>query len=452
MSPSVDADEEEKTGGEDLERMRRASTTESTQAAPVKIPKSHRRGLLGRFTIVAEVEEPKDYPRPTKWYITFVVALAAVAAPMGSAIILPALEQISVDLDAEPSVTNIAVAFYMLAMAVGPLWWSSFSETMGRRTIYLVSFALFVVWNVLGAISTNIAMLIIMRLLGGGAAASVQAVGAGTMADVWHVKERGNAMGIFYLGPLCGPLLAPIVGGALAQKWGWRSTQWFLVIYGGVVLVFLVFALPETLKMSKPMVDAENDEAVTVEEGLTRVISRQRLQRASRKWTRLLKRWFVDPLKIILYLRFPAVSITVYYASITFAALYMLNISLQDTFSKPPYSFSTIKVGLVYIPNSFGYFLASLFGGRWTDHIMAREAKRAGRLDEKEKPIYRPEDRMRENAWIAAFLYPAALIWYGWTAQKGIHWVVPLIANFWFGVGSMLVFAVSEVDLSRPER
>ena len=86
-----------------------------------------------------------------------------------------------------------------------------------------------------------------MRILGGGAAASVQAVGAGTIADIWEVRERGKAMGIFYLGPLCGPLLAPIVGGALAEKFGWRSTQWLLVIYGGVVLVFLFFALPEVI-------------------------------------------------------------------------------------------------------------------------------------------------------------------------------------------------------------
>ena len=40
-------------------------------------------------------------------------------------------------------------------------------------------------------------------------------------------------MGIFYLGPLCGPLLAPIVGGILGQAWNWRATQWALVIYGG---------------------------------------------------------------------------------------------------------------------------------------------------------------------------------------------------------------------------
>lgn len=88
-------------------------------------------------------------------------------------------------------------------------------------------------------------MLIIMRMLSGGASSSVQAVGAGTIADIWEVKERGRAMGIFYLGPLCGPLFAPIIGGVLTEKFGWRSTQWFLVIYGGAVLVFLFVALPE---------------------------------------------------------------------------------------------------------------------------------------------------------------------------------------------------------------
>ena len=64
-----------------------AVETEIEDPEPVKVPRSQRRGLFGRFTIVAEVEEPKHYSRRTKWYITFVVALAAVAAPMGSAII-----------------------------------------------------------------------------------------------------------------------------------------------------------------------------------------------------------------------------------------------------------------------------------------------------------------------------------------------------------------------------
>ena len=60
---------------------------EETIPASVKVPRAKRRGLFGRFTLVAEVEEPKHYPRKVKWFITFNVAFAAIAAPMGSAII-----------------------------------------------------------------------------------------------------------------------------------------------------------------------------------------------------------------------------------------------------------------------------------------------------------------------------------------------------------------------------
>jgi multidrug resistance protein len=121
----------------------------------------------------------------------------------------------------------------MLAMAIFPLWWSAFSETGGRRTVYLISFVMFTIFGVLSAISTNIAMLVVMRMLSGGGAASVQAVGAGTIADLFETRERGKAMGIFYLGPLCGPLFAPILGGIVGERWNWRATQWALAIYGG---------------------------------------------------------------------------------------------------------------------------------------------------------------------------------------------------------------------------
>ncbi|KAL6721397.1 hypothetical protein ACLMJK_000500 [Lecanora helva] len=436
--------EQQRSEKQDVEAARQESIT-----ALVKVPRTNRRGLFGRFTLLAEVEEPKNYARPTKWFITFIIGLAAVAAPLGSTIIFPSLLEISRDLHTSPTITNLSAAFYMLSMSIFPLWWSSFSETLGRRTIYLVSFTLFVLWNILAAVSTTIGMFIVMRILGGGAAASVQAVGAGTIADIWEVRERGKAMGIFYLGPLCGPLLAPIVGGALSEGLGWRSTQWLLVIYGGIVLIFLFFALPETLKTIKPILAEESDHPPTQRPGLARTISRSSaIHQKSRTYIKLVKRIFIDPLRIILYLRFPAVLITVYYSSIAFGSLYLLNISLQATFDKDPYNFSETIVGLTYVPNSIGYILASVFGGRWTDTIMAREARRAERYDEQGKLMYRPEDRMRENAWVAAFLYPAALIWYGWTAEKGVFWLVPLIANFFFGVGSMLIFSMGTTMLT----
>jgi hypothetical protein len=141
---------------------------------PETVPRLERRGLLGRFTLIPEITIPNHYPRRTKWLITAIVALAAAAAPMGSAIILPALTIVSHDFHSPEKITNLSVALYMLSMSIFPLWWSSFSETLGRRTIYIFSFALFVVFGVLSAVATNISMLIVMRMLSGGAAASVQ--------------------------------------------------------------------------------------------------------------------------------------------------------------------------------------------------------------------------------------------------------------------------------------
>lgn len=350
----------------------------------------------------------------------------------------------------------------MLSMSVFPLWWSAFSEGAGRRTVYLVAFLLYTVFNVAAALSTNIGMFIAFRFLSGGSSASVQAVGAGTVADCWAVKERGRAMGIFYLGPLAGPLIAPIIGGALSQGLGWRSTQWFQVIYGVVLLVIILLFLPETHKLAPVAKKSEKEaiRAVADEEkasskqpatrpALSRTTSRVSVAAVkTRKWAAIARKLLLEPLLITRYLRFPAVALTVYYAAISFGCLYFLNISVEKTFSRAPYNFSVISVGLLYISNSFGYFVTSILGGRWVDRIMLREARKAGRFDARGKPIFHPEDRMRENAWIGAIMMPISLLWYGWCARYGVYWFAPILANFFFGAGSMLIFAAATTMLT----
>ncbi|GMF08062.1 unnamed protein product [Ambrosiozyma monospora] len=113
-------------------------------------------------------------------------------------------------------------------------------------------------------------MLIGFRVLSGGCAASVQSIGAGTISDLYEITERGTAMGVFYLGVLGGPLLAPIIGGAITQNnsLGWRATQWFLVILSGCSLLLILFFLPETLRKQ------DSKEAI-------RQILRERLRKSS---------------------------------------------------------------------------------------------------------------------------------------------------------------------------
>jgi multidrug resistance protein len=301
---------------------------------------------------------------------------------------------------------------------------SSLSETLGRRTVYLVSFALFTIFSVASAVSVNISMLIVFRVLSGGAAASVQAVGAGTVSDLWKPQERGAAMGIFYLGPLCGPGLAPIIGGALTQGLGWRSTLWFLVIFSGMLLFLILFFLPETLPRPKTQ---SNKKKATVRSIAKRVVA---------------------PVLVLSYLQYPAVLVCVYSAAVAFGSLYIVNISISSVFLLRPYSFTTTEVGLFYLAPTLGYAVASILGGRWTDFIMARQARRFNRVDGSGKPILLPEDRLRENIWLAATLYPAGMIWYGWSVDKELHWAVGAVATLFFGVGGMLVFGAVTTALT----
>lgn len=64
------------------------SRSSSRVPIAVAVPRSQRRGLLARLTLIPEVDNPYGYKNSTKWFITFQVAIAAAAAPMGSAILL----------------------------------------------------------------------------------------------------------------------------------------------------------------------------------------------------------------------------------------------------------------------------------------------------------------------------------------------------------------------------
>ncbi|KAI8672711.1 MFS domain-containing protein [Fusarium sp. Ph1] len=421
---------------------RSCSRASSARSRPLSIvPRSKRRGLFGSLTLVPEIAYPPDYKNSTKWGLTFIIALATAAAPLGSTVVYPALPVLAREFNASETVTNLSVALYMISMAIFPLWWSSFSEQFGRRSIYLVSFSLFVIFSVLSAISTNITMLVVFRMCAGGASASAHSTGAGSIADLFEVFERGRAMSIFYLGPLLGPLVAPVIGGVLTQELGWQATMWFLAIYGLIVLLMILFFLPETLQRRRP------EETLPTEE-LSRMRTMDSAKVRTKRLAKSVRRFLIDPLGVVGYLRFPAVFITVLLAAIAFGSLYVVNIAIQQKFTRDPYNYGQLLLGLLYIPSGAGYVVGSLCGGRWIDRIMAREARKANRYDEKGKLIYLPEDRMRENAWIMVTAYPLALLMFGWTLRYGLPTPVPCVALFFFGISSMLVFSSATTMLT----
>ena len=50
------------------------------------------------------------------------------------------------------------------------------------------------------------------------------------------------------------------------------------------------------------------------------------------------------------------------------------------------------------------------------------------------------ENRRLPLACLGGPLYAAAVFWLGWSANRGTHWIVPMVAGLPFGIGFLLIF------------
>lgn len=224
-----------------------------------------------------------------------------------------------------------------------------------------------------------------------------------------------------------------------------------MAIYGGLTLIALILFLPETLPKQSPSTPIEAPESAT-SPPVTRITTRQSITDRTRHAGTFLHRSFIAPLLVLGQMRHPPVLLTICLSSIAFGSLFVLNVSLQATFSAAPYDYSELIIGLLYIPSSIGYIVGSIFGGKWSDVVMHRSATKLARFDENGKHILQPEDRLQENAWLGAAIYPASLIVYGWTSDYGVHWTAVVLPTFFFGLGSMVIFGLAITMLTEMQR
>ncbi|KAL5636653.1 hypothetical protein ACGC1H_000568 [Rhizoctonia solani] len=379
---------------------------------------------VDRWTILPNLQDPKSYQKWDKAGIVFVVALASFAGPFASNSLQPAFPELQRVWNIPDTVVALTTTLFLCATGIAPLWYAFLSERYGRRPIYLCGFLIFSLASVICALSTSIGMLLTFRFVQAVGASCAQSVGLGIIADIYVPAERGRATGWWYLGPIAGPLLSPLVSGALLT-WtdAWQSTMWFNVIFGGVLELLIVLFLPETSTMLK----ARQAAALSNPTPEQHRISKQTLSQTCKS---LFQLFIIRPFNTILYIRFLPVGLTVYYGSTCFACLYSISTAIPFSFEDPPYKFNSMKIALAYIPPCLGYIIGSISGGYLSDHVYRRARARDG-------DNFVPESRLN-SAWFGVPFMPIGLLIFGWTLQTHQKWVIPLVGGFIFGVGFML--------------
>jgi multidrug resistance protein len=151
--------------------------------------------------------------------------------PLASSMFAPGVPEVMREFGTSSNMlATFVVSVFVLGFAFGPLVIAPLSELYGRRIVYHVCNAFFVVFLVACALSTNMDMLIAFRFFDGFAGVAVITSGSGTIADIMPQERRGGAMAIWSLGPLLGPVVGPVCAGFLVEALGWRWVFWVIAI------------------------------------------------------------------------------------------------------------------------------------------------------------------------------------------------------------------------------
>ncbi|QRW01874.1 major facilitator superfamily transporter [Ceratobasidium sp. AG-Ba] len=359
----------------------RAETSSKLGAAPQPRAPALVHRPVDRFTLLANLQNPKSYSKSHKILITFVVGIASFAGPFASNSLQPAFPELQQSWNIPDAVVALTTTLFLCATGIAPLWHAYLSERYGRRPVYIVGFLIFTVASVVCAVSTNVAFLLSFRFIQAAGASCAQSVGLGIIADIYVPEERG------------------------------RATGWPAVLATRLGCV-------DHLDFHLALNDVVQCDIRRGDRGIDRPFSTRNFQCTQGTASRGAR----EP-------RPPAVKSKESFLH-AFKSLFQLFIVRPFRTMPPIMQFNSLEIALAYIPPAIGYLIGSVSGGYLSDYAYRRAKARDG-------DRFVPESRL-VTAWCGVPFMPIGLLIFGWTLRTGQKWPVPLTGSFIFGLGFML--------------
>jgi MFS family permease len=263
----------------------------------------------------------------------------------------------------------------------------------------------------------------------------------GVLSDLWSPEQRGAAIVGYAMAVVGGPILGPIVGGAIVQSYlGWRWTEYVRSATNltgptnadmreqvtGIYMVFI-------LALDVLLLD-ETYPAVLL------VYKAQRLRHQSGNWAlhaeheewdvgfkEMANKYLVRPFAL---LATPICFCVALYASFVYGILYLSLAAFPIEFEEER-GWNQLVGELPFLA-----LLVGIFGGAATNLFNQRfYIKRYKANNNRAVPEARLPPMM-----FGSVVFAAGMFIFGWTSDRSIHWIAPVIGCVCMGTGFFTIF------------
>ena len=174
------------------------------------------------------------------------VALAGIAA-LSMNVFLPSLPGMARYFGVDYGLMQLSVSAYLAASAVVQLLVGPISDRWGRRPVMLGALAIFLAASAGTLLAPNAGWFLVMRMIQAVVTTGL-VLSRAVVRDMVAGPAAASRIGYVTMGMSVVPMLAPILGGALDQLWGWKASFTAMLALGVAVFVLAWVDMGETAR------------------------------------------------------------------------------------------------------------------------------------------------------------------------------------------------------------
>ncbi|HEX4759536.1 MAG TPA: MFS transporter [Thermoleophilaceae bacterium] len=190
-----------------------------------------------------------------KWWTLLVVCVATFMLLLDITVVNVALPAIQKDLDASFSDIQWVIDAYALTLASLLLTAGTLGDLLGRRKVFAAGMVVFCGASLACGLSGSPIVLEISRGVQGIGGSTMFALTLALLAQEFHGRERGTALGIWGATTGAAVAIGPLVGGALVDGFGWEWIFFVNVPVGVAALTILFTRVRETADPTGARID-----------------------------------------------------------------------------------------------------------------------------------------------------------------------------------------------------
>ncbi|KAL2155758.1 hypothetical protein VTH82DRAFT_500 [Thermothelomyces myriococcoides] len=384
--------------------------------------------IIVDFDPSGDAENPLEWPTSFKWVVVSILAFMAFTVTMTCISPVPLASEIVRDLSDSPnpskSASVLLVTIWEFGEAAGPLLIAPLSEMFGRYPVMNAANIIFIGASLMAVTASSVPQFVLARMLNG-LAVAVNVLNPAIVGDMFAKDERGGPMSMLFLSPLVGGAFGPMIGSAVAHRYGWRTVVWMTIVIASSCELLFLCCFRETYKVAILRRRVRRLARNAAGSGKTFKTAFDQEDGVS-EWEKL-RDSMLRP-AIVLWSSGVLMAASLF-SSVVFTFFYIYSTSFADILTEI-YHISPVVVGFCFPSFSIGSAISVIICNRTLDRIYVY-------MRSTHKGVDRPEFRL-PLAIVGGIGLPLGMAAYGWAAQLRLPLVCLLFSVCSIGITLML--------------